>query len=1237
MIKSAKASTSLFSFPPADAMADPAVKRLLIANRGEIASRILKTAARLGYFTISIYTSTDVSSPHATDSHLALPVSSYTDIGEIVGLIREHRVRFVIPGYGFLSENEHFAAAVEEAGAVFVGPTPDLISTFGIKDRARNLAASVGVPTCPGSGLVASDEEAVRAAEKIGYPVRLHALSLARARRADGCLDHGLQICEDESQVRASFSSVVSRGTALFSNPGVFLERYYPLSRHVEVQIFGDGRGDCVAFGERECSIQRRHQKVIEESPSPFVECRPELRKRLIDVSEMLGRTIGYRSAGTIEYLVDDATADFFFLEMNTRLQVEHGITELRFGIDLVELMLGQAEQPLDLAAFKSLAPRGHAIEARVYAENPLKNHMPSPGQLQHVEFAAGPGVRVDTWVRTGTNVSLAYDPLLAKIMAYAPDRVAATATLHRALEASRLQGIVTNADFLRAILEADPFVRGETTTSFLSNFAYTPRAMEFISPGSYTTVQDLPGRVGIGFGIPEGGPMDKLHAQIANCIVGNDLGCELLEITFAGPTIKFHQRAIIAMAGAVADVHLDGTPVSMNARVEAPAGSVLVMGRLAGGCRTYLAVHGGFPRVPVYLGSKSTCPVVEIGGHQGRQLVAGDMLDLSEAGEFVPFTLPTSLIPVWDPTAIHCLSGPHDSPDIMTAADVEAIYSSEWTISHQASRVGVRLHGPQPQWARRTGGEGGSHPSNYLDYPYSMGALNWTGDTSVLFPADAPSLGGFITSHVVPRAELFKVGQLKPGDKFRFRPTTVEAAMELRKRQLEFLEALSQLASNGSPSVAPLCLTPPGREAGHVSTAIIDRFEEATIRQAGDSYILVELLQSLQLDVRCRVQAVAEALDAAKIHGVQLSTPIGCSLLVEYDGFKISQRDLVDKIKAVLAAQLGSGTSARKLASRHIRLPMVFDDKVNKASVERYMATQRPYATYLPDPVEFIARSNGLSSKQEILDRVLSTRILVVGVGFWSGTPIGIPLDPRARLVVPKFNPSRTFSPAGGLGIGGCFFSCDPVDAPGGYVNFGRTLPGWDKFCVNKCFGNRPWLFDNFDQLSFYVVDEDEFESIYSRFQAGKYELEIEHTEFDVDEYSNFCESVAEEAAVFKARQEAATAIEVEAERSLFAQWQEEQKSEKDTVPSLDDIDDSFKIQASMHASIYKIKAQKGDVIKAGDIMVILEAMKMEVNVAASTTQTGMMIQSIVVALGDIVKPGDTLMVLSPSSEPSA
>lgn len=263
----------------------------------------------------------------------------------------------------------------------------------------------------------------------------------------------GLQICHDPSQLRSAYEAVVSRGQTLFSNAGVFLERYFPVSRHIEAQVFGDGRGDCVAFGERECSIQRRHQKVIEESPSPFLDGKPGLRDRLLKTARSLASSVKYRSAGTVEYLVDDATGDFFFLEMNTRLQVEHGVTELRFDIDLVEMMLRQAEAPLDLSPYHASEPHGAAMEARLYAENPIKDFMPSPGLLQLVNFPSGDNIRIDTWVQSGTKVSSLYDPLLAKVMAYGVDRPSARQNLINALDETHLQGVATNLLYCKSIL----------------------------------------------------------------------------------------------------------------------------------------------------------------------------------------------------------------------------------------------------------------------------------------------------------------------------------------------------------------------------------------------------------------------------------------------------------------------------------------------------------------------------------------------------------------------------------------------------------------------------------------------------------------------------------------------------------------------------------------------------------------------------------------------------------------
>jgi urea carboxylase len=318
---------------------------LLIANRGEIAVRICKTAKRLKIHTIAIYTEADAASAHVAVADEAILLSgpeskAYLDGEQIIKIAVSQKVDVIIPGYGFLSENAEFSRQVSAAGMVFAGPNLEFMESFGIKHTARDLAVRAGVPIVPGTkGLVNSEDEAVQEAIRSGFPVMLKATA--------GGGGMGLLTCTSVKEVRESFRTVQSRGETLFKNSGLLIERYYPSSRHIEVQVFGNGQGKAIHFGERECSIQRRHQKVLEECPSPFVEKNPNLREKLTSAVVRLAESINYGSAGTIEYIVDDATADFFFLEMNTRLQVEHGITELCYDVDLVELMLKQADAQL--------------------------------------------------------------------------------------------------------------------------------------------------------------------------------------------------------------------------------------------------------------------------------------------------------------------------------------------------------------------------------------------------------------------------------------------------------------------------------------------------------------------------------------------------------------------------------------------------------------------------------------------------------------------------------------------------------------------------------------------------------------------------------------------------------------------------------------------------------------------------------------------------------------------------
>ncbi|CAG0931246.1 hypothetical protein PLCT1_01695, partial [Planctomycetaceae bacterium] len=511
-------------------------------------------------------------------------------------------------------------------------------------------------------------------------------------------------------------------------------------ARHIEVQIFGDGKGLVVALGERDCSVQRRNQKVIEETPAPHLS--EQVRARLWQTAEKLGRAIAYRSAGTVEFVYDNDTGEFYFLEVNTRLQVEHGVTELVSGLDLVEWMIRvAADEPLPLAGFR-YQPKGHAIQVRVYAEDPNKNFQPCSGVLTEVRFPQT-GARIDTWVERGSEVSPFYDPLVAKVLVHAQDRDAAIAQLRKVLGETRLDGIETNLDYLRQVLADSVFPAGRQVTRYLNSFHYRPSTIDVLEPGVQTTVQDYPGRLGYwAVGVPPSGPMDHLALRIANRLVGNDEGVAALELTLVGPTLKFNRDAVIALAGAPMVAELDGVPIARWQSHLVQAGSVLRLGSIEGaGCRAYLAVQGGFD-VPDYLGSKSTFTLGQFGGHGGRTLRVGDVLHLaSQQPAPVERVLPLSLVPhythAWE---IGVLYGPHGAPDFFTEADIGMFFDTDWEVHYNSNRTGVRLIGPKPEWARQDGGEAGLHPSNIHDNAYAIGTVDFTGDMPVILGPDGPS-----------------------------------------------------------------------------------------------------------------------------------------------------------------------------------------------------------------------------------------------------------------------------------------------------------------------------------------------------------------------------------------------------------------------------------------------------------------------------------------------------------------
>ncbi|PSK51622.1 Methylcrotonoyl-CoA carboxylase subunit alpha, mitochondrial [Elsinoe australis] len=1230
------------------------IKTVLIANRGEIAVRFAKTAKKLGVRTIAIYSNADAASLHVTaaDDAILLPGSdstAYTDSEAIIGLAQEHKADAIFPGYGFLSENADFARSVKGAGLAWIGPSPEAIEEFGVKHVARELAEKAGVPIVPGTkGLVVSEEDAVASSEKIGYPVMLKATG--------GGGGMGLITCNNPEEVKKGFQMVKSRGQTLFKNPGVFVEKYFPASHHVEVQVFGNGMGQAIHFGERECSIQRRHQKVIEECPSPFVEKHPGSRDKLCSAAVRLAESIKYGSAGTVETLVDDKTGDFFFLEMNTRLQVEHGITELCYNVDLVELMIKQADAELagsgglEASYLQSLQPKepsGHAVEARVYAENPLKGFSPAPGLLQDVKWAESSGSRIDTWVFTGAKVTPNYDPMIAKVMHHSNTRGEAVEGLLSVLCDSRVSGPPTNLDFLTEVMRSTDFKTGNTITAFLDSFKYTPSVIDVLSPGAYTLIQDLPARPSVGKGIPQSGPMDSVAFQIANMLVGNYRKTAGLEITLSGPELHFIGAAVVTLTGASMEFSLDGKPVQMWQRIHVKPGQKLKIGKtLAGGCRSYLAVYGGFPSVAEYFGSKSTSPLVAIGGYQGRQLAPGDLLSIVKdipEGLSTPAELPNRLIPEYgNDWEVMAMVGPH-SDGYFLPEDIEMIYSTKWKVSHNASRSGIRLVGPVPKWARKDGGEGGSHPSNLVEYGYPLGALNWTGDDPCIFPVDCPNFGGFVSSTTIIRAEWWKMGQIKAGDSMQYKRVTLDEALALRKDNDAFLDAIEHaLESGGSlDGVKPInAHFKPSTDGGN---AIIWQREAqgqqplVRYRQGGDDHLIVEYgNEQFDLNHRCRVTALEKALHsplAPSFLKSHLINTVGCctSITLFYNGALLPRSDLVSHLQT-LESQLGD-LSATKVPCRIFRLPLSFESKQQTEAIQRYMETQRPHAPYLPDNLSFVARNNAFSP-DELKHIYLHGQFMAVVVGFFCGNTVSLPVDPRQRMSCPKQNPSRVFTPEGTVSWGGSCMSLYPVDSPGGYQMTGRTVPCFDYYGWKKGFERaRPWLFRDFDILTYKRVSEEELDRVLARFRSGRYEFEFEESVFDMEVHNRLLKETGEEVRGIRERQRKAQEEMIRAEEESLVRWREEKsknKVDEGTVDQLLDDPDITSVDAPVDANVWKIEVKEGDVLKAGQTVAILEAMKLEINVNAQEgMKEGVKVEKLLVLPGETISAGGRIALL--------
>lgn len=1210
-----------------------AAQTVLIANRGEIAVRLLRSARLLGLRTVAVFSDADRGAPHVRMADAAVrlgpaaPGESYLRVDAILAAAAEAGADMVHPGYGFLSEDADFAAAVEGAGMSFAGPTPHQLRVFGTKHTARAAAVAAGVPVFPGSDLLDSAAAATRAADDIGYPVIL------KATGGGGGI--GMQVCRDRNEVRSGFDRVSRLAERNFGSAGVFVERFVEEARHVEVQIFGDGTGRVLSLGDRDCSLQRRNQKVIEEAPAPALP--DDLRELLHSSSRALAAAVNYRSAGTVEFVYDPRRRQASFLEVNARLQVEHPVTEAVTGIDLPGWMFRLAGGERDMlsehlaagATTGAVATRGHAVEARVYAENPSLDYRPSTGTLTAVTFpdrlADGSDVRVDTWVEAGTDVTASYDPLLAKVIVAAPDRDTALDRLGAALDATDVRGIEVNIGAARAALDQHDVRAATHSTATFAGVTDPRPSITVERPGLLTTVQDLPGRLGRwDVGVPPSGPMDDLSFRLGNRALGNADGAPGLECTSTGPALRLTHAATVCVTGAECPVTVNGSPVGMWEPVEVPAGAVLDVGTTEKGLRTYILIAGGFD-VPAYLGSASTFMLGRFGGHGGRALVAGDVLRTNPAvrqgrAAGVPPEQRPAMRSDWE---LAVTEGPHGAPEFFTRADIDTIFGGRYRVHFNSARTGVRLEGPKPEWARPDGGEAGLHPSNIHDNAYSVGALDFTGDTPILLGPDGPSLGGFVCPVTVTSADRWKLGQLRPGDTVRFVPVR---AVDVPSRR------------DVGPARGAATLVP--RTGGDGDDGVLARRAagvgpSVTYRRSGDDNILVEYGDMvLDLALRVRVHALHRRLDELRrdggVTGIIDLTPGIRSLQVHVDPDVLSVSRLLGLLTDIEEAL--PATSDVVVPSRSVRLPLSWDDPATREAIARYMSGVRDDAPWCPSNIEFIRRVNGLVSQDDVMGIVYSAEYLTLGLGdVYLGAPVATPLDPRHRLVTTKYNPARTWTAENSVGIGGAYLCIYGMEGPGGYQFVGRTTQVWSSYRHTAPFEpENPCLLRFFDRISWYPVSAEELLDLRADLAAGRGAVDITPGTFSLADHERFLSEHADSIAEFRSRQSVAFA----AERDAWAAAGEFDRARRaETRSAAADMDlvldpDEQRVDAPFSSNVWRVDVAVGDDVVAGQALLALEAMKME---TVLTAPVDGVVTRVLVEAGNQVDPGTPLVVVAP------
>jgi urea carboxylase len=588
---------------------------------------------------------------------------------------------------------------------------------------------------------------------------------------------------------------------------------------------------------------------------------------------------------------------------------------------------------------------------------------------------------------------------------------------------------------------------------------------------------------------------------------------------------------------------------------------------------------------------------------------------------------LPASLVPRYSADwELGVLYGPHGAPDFFTAGDVEMFFATAWKVHYNSDRTGIRLIGPKPNWARKDGGEAGLHPSNIHDTPYAVGTVDFTGDMPVILGPDGPSLGGFVCPATIVHAELWKMGQLKPGDSVRFRPITAPQADRMAQNLASWIETLA-----GTPPDLPDCSEqePPilrSVPASNSTSAIVCRAD-------GDRSVLIEYGPNvLDLNLRFRVHALEQQLRSAALPGIIDITPGVRSLQIHYDGNRLGRAALLEALDD--CEQRIPSLEDMVVSSRVVHLPLSWDDPATQLAIRKYMQSVRPDAPWCPSNIEFIRRINGLATTDEVHRIVFAASYLVLGLGdVYLGAPVATPLDPRHRLVTTKYNPARTWTPENAVGIGGAYLCVYGMEGPGGYQFVGRTVQMWNTFRTTREFQpGTPWLLRFFDQIRFHPVSAEELVEIRDGFLHGRYPLRIDTETFRLSDYHASISSRAAEAAEFRLRQQAAFLE--ERERWAFDRDQlsmepvvsEVPVESKETIP-----EGCSAVRAPVAGNVWAIAVEPGQHVEAGQKLVVLEAMKMEIAVTAPATGV---VEKLNCAAGLLVEAGQYLVTLRPRSD---